>query len=40
MNVRALYMVLGCLDSTEKVIIVGVLFNIKSTFENIRILEQ
>lgn len=41
MNVRALYMViLGCLDSTEKVIIVGVLSNIKSTFENICILEQ
>lgn len=41
MNVRALYMViLGCLDSTEKVIIVGVLSNIKSTLENVHILEQ
>lgn len=41
MNVRALYLVmLGCLDSTKKVIIVGVLSNIKSTLENIHILEH
>lgn len=31
---------LGCLDSTGKVIIVGVLSNTKSTLENVRILEQ
>lgn len=34
-NVRALYLVrLGYRDSTEKVIIVGVLSNVKSTLEN------
>lgn len=40
-NVRALYLVrLGYRDSTEKVIIVGVLSNVKSTLENTHILEQ
>lgn len=40
-NVRALYLViLGCLDSTEEVIIVGVLSHVKSTLENTHILEQ